>query len=418
MKVTDDNNVSISASSGESYVVVLSGSKYAEVTVPSGTAKTVSTATSSSVSVSVLPSSSTSVSIAPVSRSIDVFGKGAKGDKGEKGEPGISGSGSSFLTEQLTVTNPVGEAESGQVYSQLTKIEEIVRDLLTGDTSIEIINCQVSVESSGVYTQSTSSGFQAPFFKSVFLSALTVSVTRTLDMTGALVVYVKNSDGSEEAIESQSSSSLQDSEIETHSFVIPFPGINITNFTSKGKNCIYAKTTTQDGEVKSPDFEFFRTEQIRVFTTISSNPRGSNIEDNPFGSNVNLYEDGSTTMEDVVGVEPNEDVFSYRITEYESEEQEVIADITPGPSDVYSSGDPYRYTVVEIPSVFSLDECAATTAGSGAYSLTKSIVYLGNQKPNGEAYVNQEGTEVKYYRFVQSGAFTDDIKLDLKITKV
>ena len=407
-------------------IIRVTGVASAPVSSPIGAVNTVNVSQSNQI-VKVPSTSAASIEIKPIgSAEVQVNNPIVRpfkaiiyqGPKGDPGEPGVSGDGSSFLTEDLTVTNPLGEAEDGQVYAQLTDLESIVKDLLTGDTSIEILNCVVSVESSGIYTESASSGFQAPFFKSVFLKALTVKVRKTSDMTGALVVYVKDVNGAEEAIESQSSSSLQDSEIETHTFVIPFPGINITDFTSKGRNCIYAKTTTQDGEVKSPEFEFFRTEKIRVFTTISSNPSGSNIENNPFGSNVNLYEDGSTTMEDVVGVEANEEVFSYRMLDYVSEEQEVIADITPDPSDVYSSGDPYRYTVVEIPSGFSLDECAATTAGSGAYSLTKSIVYLGDQKPNGQAYVNQEGTEVKYYRFVQSGAFTDDIKLDLKITKV
>ena len=407
-------------------IIRVTGVASAPVSSPIGAVNTVNVSQSNQI-VKVPSTSAASIEIKPIgSAEVQVNNPIVRpfkaiiyqGPKGDPGEPGVSGDGSSFLTEDLTVTNPLGEAEDGQVYAQLTDLESIVKDLLTGDTSIEILNCVVSVESSGIYTESAPSGFQAPFFKSVFLKALTVKVRKTSDMTGALVVYVKDVNGAEEAIESQSSSSLQDSEIETHTFVIPFPGINITDFTSKGRNCIYAKTTTQDGEVKSPEFEFFRTEKIRVFTTISSNPSGSNIENNPFGSNVNLYEDGSTTMEDVVGVEANEEVFSYRMLDYVSEEQEVIADITPDPSDVYSSGDPYRYTVVEIPSGFSLDECAATTAGSGAYSLTKSIVYLGDQKPNGQAYVNQEGTEVKYYRFVQSGAFTDDIKLDLKITKV
>ena len=43
----------------------------------------------------------------------------------------MSGDGNSFLTEELTVTNPVGEAEDGQVYAQLTDLEDIIRDMLT-----------------------------------------------------------------------------------------------------------------------------------------------------------------------------------------------------------------------------------------------------------------------------------------------
>lgn len=127
MNVTDDNNVSISASSGESYVVTLSSTKYAEVTVSSSAAKTVSAATSNSTSVYVLPGSSTSIALSPVSGSIDIFGKGAKGDKGD---PGEAASGSSVLTSTLTVTNPIGAAEDSEQYSAQTDLQDIIREML------------------------------------------------------------------------------------------------------------------------------------------------------------------------------------------------------------------------------------------------------------------------------------------------
>ncbi len=62
---------------------------------------------------------------------------------------------------------------------------------------------------------------------------------------------------------------------------------------------------------------------------------------------------------------------------------------------------------------FKIDEAAATTAGSGVYSLNNSIVYLGNQSSAGQ--YTRDNIPVKYYRSKIPGAFDNKIKLDLKI---
>ncbi len=428
MKVTDDNNISISASSGESYVVVLSGSKYAEVTVPSGAAKTVSTATSSSVSVSVLPSSSTSVSIAPVSRSIDVFGKGAKGDKGEKGEPGISGSGSSFLTENLTVTNPVGEAESRKVYSQLTEIEDIVRDMLTInlEPSPQITSASFGEEVLGEFIEYQDHEYKFEIGDPLLFNSVTITSSDMELMNPNSVMSIQYMSPSGDESFQVANPLIQPPENgwtnypSTSTVNVNEGGLSTSinlNYSTLGKKTLKTVYVWNDGgadqaEASSKSFDFYIGKKIRCFTSVSADPKASNLS-SLLSDAANVFDpENSVLLTGVLLVDANEDQYVDVMTDFVSEVQEVIIDFKNDSSQsVYDSD---RYLIIEIPDEFKIDEAAATTAGSGVYSLNDSIVYLGNQFPDGSSYT-RNSIPVKYYRGSIPGAFSEKIKIDLQI---
>jgi hypothetical protein len=156
------------------------------------------------------------------------------------------------------------------------------------------------------------------------------------------------------------------------------------------------------------EYSFFIGKKIRCFTSTARDPRGTNF--NSY-ADYNLYSQNENLLSTLFDTDPNEVQFEYVITDFSSDKQEVIVTFSGESQEV---SDKNRYLIIEVPEDFVIDESAATTSGSGVYSLNDSIVYLGNQYQSGELYT-RNSLPVKYYRINISGSLNDKIKLDLQI---
>jgi hypothetical protein len=399
------------------------------VASPVGEVRTIHVNQSSSV-VSVPSTGSPEVSITPIaSPSVVVNPPEIRPFKvvliqGPKGDPGEAGTGTGELSSELFVTNEVGDIEEGYEIGEETSLEIIIRNMLT-DSNVSV--------SGGVYlvldgvdlgsqqTDTFADNFKMDVSSNLFLTTGSVSVKNAnyLDSQPIVVKVVPSNQFISAIYKTSWETSLYD-QSQSFSYFNLIDGIQL------GENKIVAVVFWQDevqfgygpSQIVIDEIElvkFYAGKKIRAFTSVCSDPQGSNIPQNPLNEEPNLYQSESAFIENILFQDPNEDVYSEIIVDFTSEGREVIVPLSVE-SNTYSVNDSSRFLVIELPSEFLLSEVAATTAGSGAYSLSNSIVSLGPTNPLGDNYLNAEGHAVRYYRFIVPGAFTEDLKLDLHIT--
>jgi hypothetical protein len=333
--------------------------------------------------------------------------------QGPKGDPGDGTGGSSEISSDFFVTNTVGDVKEEYEIGEQTDLELVIREMLS-DTDVTI-TAVASIKKDGSFE---TDGFRADITSTIELSSITLNVknAKYLDINP---IQVRLSP-SGQFVTTIPKANLTEDYKQTYVFEGP---VVLTG--SVGENKITVTHFWQDEiafnygpsslSVSSQDvIKFYLGKKIRVITSVCANPYGSNISPNPLNQEPNLYQSESNLIVDILNKNPNELIYSEVIHDFNSVGREVIVPLKKE-SNTYSVFDNDRYVIIELPSEFSLSEVAATTAGSGAYSLTNSIVYLGDSNTSGNNYVNEEGHDVKYYRFVAPGAFTEDLKLDLEI---
>lgn len=399
-------------------IIKITGVASAPVSSPIGAVNTVNVSQSNQI-VKVPSTSAASIEIKSIgSAEVQVSNPVVRPFKaiiyqGPKGDPGIAASGSSVLTSDLFVTNTVGDVKEKYEIEGQTDLELVIREMLS-DTDVTLTGV-ATVKSDGIFK---SEGFSADITSAIELSsiALTIKNGKYLDINPTQVRL--NPSG--QFIDTIPKSDLTEDYEQTYTLEGPF---NLTG--TLGENIITVNYFWQDEvsfnygpsvlSISSKDvFKFYLGKKIRVITSVCSNPYGVNISPNPLNQEPNLYQSESSLIVDVLNQNPNELIYTEVIQDFNSLSREVIVPLKKE-SNTYSVLDNDRYVVIELPAEFSLSEVAATTAGSGAYSLTNSIVYLGDSNTSGNNYVNEEGHHVKYYRFIAPGAFTEDLKLDLEI---
>ena len=416
-------------------IIRITGVASAPVSSPIGAVNTVNVSQSNQI-VKVPSTSAASIEIKPIgSAEVQVDNPIVRpfkaiiyqGPKGDPGDPGVSGEGSSFLTEELTVTNPVGEAENGQVYSQLTGLESIIRDMLTEnlEPNPAITAASFGRIVDGEFVEYENHGYKFEIGDPLFLDS--VSLTSS-DMglmypnSNITIQYMlPENDLFQVANPSLIMPSQGWSSFPSFTTVDVNQGglttnINL-NYTTLGKktirtNYLWYDGTLAEAETGIREFDFFIGKKIRCFTSLASDPKATNLT-NIFGDTANVYDpENELLLTSVLSVDANYDQYVEVMTDFSSSVQELIIEFTSNPTQ--SVSDKERYLVIEIPDEFLIDEAAATTAGSGVYSLNDSIVYLGNQFPSGDPYV-RNSIPVKYYRSKIPGAFSEKIKIDLQI---
>jgi len=415
-------------------IIRVTGVASAPVSSPIGAVNTVNVSQSNQI-VKVPSTSAASIEIKPIgSAEVQVNNPIVRpfkaiiyqGPKGDPGDPGVSGDGSSFLTEGLTVTNPIGEAEIGQSYAQLTDLEDIIRDMLT--VNIEpnpaVTGASFGRIVSGEFVEYENHGYKFEIGDPLVLDSvsLTSSDMELMYPNSNMSIQYTAANGSFQfanpqlsmptagwtAFPSQTSVDVNQGGLST----------NITlNYTTLGRKVIKSEYLWYDGtllesEVGSRELEFFIGKKIRCFTSVAYDPQASNISP-LLNSSANVFDpENDILLSGVLEVDSNQDQYVEVLTDFTTETQEIIISFNSSLSQ--SVSDKNRYLIIEIPDEFKIDEVAATTAGSGIYSLNDSIVYLGNQFPNENPYT-RNNIPVKYYRSKIPGAFDEKIKIDLQI---
>ena len=394
------------------------GSSSAPVSSPVGPVQSVNVSQSNSV-IRVPSSTPSSIEIAPLAKpevqvsSPVVMPFKAIIYQGPKGDPGTAASGSSVLTSDLLVTNTVGDVKENYEIGLQTDLELIIREMLS-DTDVSI-SAEPILKSNGSIV---SGAFKSDVTSTVELSSISLNIknAKHLDIypvqvrlfpSGQFLATISKAD----LLEDYDQTYIIDGpfsllgQLGENEIKIEYVWLNEAAF-NYGHNIITASTE----EV----VKYYLGKKIRVITSVCSDPYGSNISPNPLNQEPNLYQSESDFIPDILNQNPNELIHEDVIHDFTSGAREVIVPLASN-SNVYSVFDNDRYVIIELPYEFSLSEVAATTAGSGAYSLTNSIVYLGDSNTSGTNYTNKEGHHVKYYRFITPGAFTEDLKLDLEI---
>jgi len=415
-------------------IIRITGVASAPVSSPIGAVNTVNVSQSNQI-VKVPSTSAASIEIKPIgSAEVQVNNPIVRpfkaiiyqGPKGDPGEPGVSGDGSSFLTEELTVTNPVGEAEDGQVYAQLTDLEDIIRDMLTVNLEPNPAVSGVSFGRivSGEFVEYENHGYKFEIgdplvFDSV---SLTSSDMALMYPNSNLTIEYTAADGSFQTANPQivmPTGGWLDFPVETTVNVNQgglTTNINLP-YTTLGRKVIRTRYFWYDGtlaeaEVANREFDFFIGKKIRCFTSVAADPQASNIS-SLLNNTTNVFNpENDILLSGVLQVDSNQDQYVEVLTDFTTETQEIIISFNSSLSQ--SVSDKNRYLIIEIPDEFKIDEVAATTAGSGIYSLNDSIVYLGNQFQSGDPYT-RNNIPVKYYRSKIPGAFDEKIKIDLQI---
>jgi len=415
-------------------IIRITGVASAPVSSPIGAVNTVNVSQSNQI-VKVPSASAASIEIKPIgSAEVQVNNPIVRpfkaiiyqGPKGDPGEPGVSGDGSSFLTEELTVTNPVGEAEDGQVYAQLTDLEDIIRDMLTVNLEPNPAVSGVSFGRivSGEFVEYENHGYKFEIgdplvFDSV---SLTSSDMALMYPNSNLTIEYTAADGSFQTANPQivmPTGGWLDFPVETTVNVNQgglTTNINLP-YTTLGRKVIRTRYFWYDGtlaeaEVANREFDFFIGKKIRCFTSVAADPQASNIS-SLLNNTTNVFNpENDILLSGVLQVDSNQDQYVEVLTDFTTETQEIIISFNSSLSQ--SVSDKNRYLIIEIPDEFKIDEVAATTAGSGIYSLNDSIVYLGNQFQSGDPYT-RNNIPVKYYRSKIPGAFDEKIKIDLQI---
>ena len=397
------------------------GSSSAPVSSPVGPVQSVNVSQSNSV-IRVPSSTPSSIEITPLAKpEVQVSNPVVMPFKaiiyqGPKGDPGIAASGSSVLTSDLVVTNPVGEADLGDVYYNLTDLEVLITDMLTlyNDPEVVIADIDFADFLSGSSIGSNKIEINTPItINEIFLSTefmenvypqsnISFSVTSPINSSEEMNLYpvlTQPNDGWEYFPA-------------TTSLVPNSVNLTYSELGKKKVSATYLIMTTPgnlySAETRVFEYDFFIGKKIRCMTSVASDPAASNLG-HQISGNVNVYLNSNPI--EVQGEDPNEVQFESVITDFTSETQEVIVSLSSG---IQSVSDKNRFLIFELPAEFSIDEASSATAGSGFYSLNDSIVYLGNQYPNGEPYL-RNGIPVKYYRTSRPGMFNEKIKIDLQI---
>jgi hypothetical protein len=344
--------------------------------------------------------------------------------QGPKGDPGEAGTGTGELSSELFVTNEVGDIEEGFEIGEETSLEVIIRNMLTDSNVYVSGGVYLVLDGADIGSQQTNtfaSEFKMDISSDLFLTSGSISVKNAnyLDAQPLVVKVVPSNQFISAIYKTSWDTSLYD-QSQVFSYFDLIDGVQL------GENKIIAVVFWQDevqfgygpSQTVIEEIElvkFYVGKKIRAFTSVCADPQGSNISPNPLNQEPNLYQSESAFIENILFQDPNEDIYSEIIVDFTSEGREVIVPLSID-GNTYSVNDSNRFLVIELPSEFLLSEVAATTAGSGAYSLSNSIVSLGGTNPLGDNYLNAEGHAVRYYRFVVPGAFTEDLKLDLHIT--
>lgn len=338
--------------------------------------------------------------------------------QGPKGDPGIASSGSAVIVEDFTVTNTVGDVAYGYTIPQLTDIELVVREMLT-NSDVEISNLSAVVKYNGNIITKDSIHDKAG---SVSVESISFTITNanrlfgfpvysTHKETGQFLLSIPTGDFEQLKTSQNLTFNVQQTinnlKLGKNTIDITYGWLNELSF-----NANPSSLEAQNKEI----FSFFLGKKIRALTSVCSDPYGSNIS-NLLTAEANVYSTESYLITGVLNQNPNEELSFSFISDFTSEERECILPLAKG-NNAYSVNDPDRYTILEVPQEFEVTQVAATSAGTGAYSLTNSIVYLGSENAVGTQYVNSEGHPVRYYRFITPGGFTEDIKLDLQVTLV
>lgn len=349
--------------------------------------------------------------------------------QGPKGDPGLSADGSSVLTENITVTETQGSAQENSFYPALTSLEDIVRDMLSEFVIpvAEITSAPIGTLVNGVFVESQDRNFD--YGTNVYLKDASFILNTTDNIYGGNlgviffpVKFTNKKPGS--SVWSQNLFPLfypEDSDwsnfLEEQNVTFNNSPVLLSSSPDIGEGSLrteFAYTKTGSDLHISNSYQTYRVgKYIRCYTSVAADLRGSNIS-NVLGSTVNVYDPSQSDLLSLnLEVETNELKFSDFIYDFDTEEREIIVSFSPGDQDV---SDENRYLVIELPNEFYIDEAAATTAGSGVYSLNDSIVYLGNSFSDpGNTPYTVNGNHVKYYRSRIPGAFDGKIKLDLKI---
>lgn len=415
-------------------IIRVTGVASAPVSSPIGAVNTVNVSQSNQI-VKVPSTSAASIEIKPIGKAeVQVNNPIVRpfkaiiyqGPKGDPGEPGVSGDGSSFLTEDLTVTNPVGEAEDGQVYAQLTDLEDIIRDMLTVnlEPNPAVTGASFGRIVGGEFVEYEGHGYKFEIGDPLVLDSvsLTSSDMGLMYPNSNIAIQYTTADGDFNTANPQlvMPASGWDAFPEQTTVDVNQAGTTTNiplSYNTLGKKKIRTQYLWYDGtllesEVGTREFEFFIGKKIRCFTSVAKDPKASNVS-SVLSDLANVFDpENEVLLTGVLLTDANQDQYVEVLTDFTSEEQEVIVSFPSGGTQ--SVSDLNRYLIIEIPDEFVIDEVAATTAGSGIYSLNDSIVYLGNQFSNGNPYT-RNNIPVKYYRSKIPGAFDEKIKIDLQI---
>lgn len=410
-------------------IIRVTGVASAPVSSPIGAVNTVNVSQSNQI-VKVPTTGSALIEIQPVgSAEVQVSNPVVRPFKaiiyqGPKGDPGVSSEGSSVLTSDLTVTEVQGSAQSETVYPTLTNIEDIVRDMLTEFVvpTVSLTDVTLGYTSQGNFIEYDRNQFDIS--EEVLFDSLTFTLNskenRYPNFNLPIYFSVRRS-GSQFDLSMfpqlfpNESNSEYDDYINFGGSFSQSPRIDVKQGLGVGKiksNFPYTKNG-DDLYYSNDEYVFYVGKSIKCYTSVASDTRASNIG-NVLGTYANVYDpENSNLLTQNLQVDANELKASIFVHDFETEEREVIISFTPGSQSV---ADKNRFLIIELPNEFVIDEVAATTAGSGVYSLNDSIVYLGNNFGDdiGTPYT-VNGQHVKYYRSRIPGAFDGKIKLDLKI---
>ena len=415
-------------------IIRITGVASAPVSSPIGAVNTVNVSQSNQI-IKVPSTSAASIEIKPIgSAEVQVNNPIVRpfkaiiyqGPKGDPGEPGVSGDGSSFLTEELTVTNPVGESEDGQVYAQLTDLEDIIRDMLTVnlEPNPAVTGASFGRIVGGEFVEYESHGYKFEIGDPLVLDSVSLSSSDMGLMypNSNILIQYTAVDGTFQSANPQviaPTGGWLDFPIETTVDINQgglTTNINLP-YTTLGKKTIRTQYLWYDGNLSEAEMghrglDFFIGKKIRCFTSVASDPQASNIS-SILNNTANVFNpENDILLSGVLVVDSNQDQYVEVLTDFTTETQEIIISFESSLSQ--SVSDKNRYLIIEIPDEFKIDEAAATTAGSGVYSLNDSIVYLGNQFQSGDPYT-RNNIPVKYYRSKIPGAFDEKIKIDLQI---
>lgn len=348
---------------------------------------------------------------------VEVYAKGPKGDKGD----GNFGGGS--LANTLAVTNPIGETPDS--YAVATALETIIKDILAPRErpDIKVSSAVFGSTASGSFVpyENHDNKFEVGESLNLFSVTLTSSEMHSVQPDSLISIRYPDQDNEPNTLLAHpyismpsggwssypATNTVQVSPVGFTGTVIPL------NFDTVGRRVITTEftwlssnDTIDDTESGENEFEFFIGKRIRCLTSEAADPRGSNLSGN-LNPLANVYV--NSALLPVINAGPNEEQFSEVLVDFETERQEVIVSFN---GTTQSVSDENRYLIIEIPDEFVIEQAAATTAGSGIYSLNDSLVSLEN--PTGEPYT-RNNIAVKYYRSSIPGAFDEKIKIDLQL---
>lgn len=289
--------------------------------------------------------------------------------------------GGGTIDSNLSVTNSIGDAVSGLTYSSGTDIEDILRDILAPFTEPTIVSLTVTgTGTAGEDYLSSGNDIIFPANTTSTIDSIVLQVTDYANLEDGVTIVNTSADPDENIVNNAS---------------YTFSG-NSSTFSSLS----YSPTNQSSGV------------NVTVVTTLSY------LGNNGVGSAVSL------TLNSFIRFRDPWYVYAYSATNpsistLTSSGTKVIEELTMDPGNTLQELDfdctsdtvnTSNYTFLVIPSIFAIDEVAASVSGRGVADYTDSFTLLGSS-------YSYNSSTYKIYRSNQTGAFDSDVTLHLTISK-